>query len=240
MKLSSFGNDSLMNLLKPLYETFIDSEVLRLDSNQNKANNLEQVLDQSWQRLKIDWSYPALKNSFEGIKGLLEKNSVISEQATIEFDWATDIAKTIGVLLHRQLELISKGQWQLNDGSIADYATAVYEQLLRTGYTGKNARYAQQRIKEGLTNVLNDPKAQWILSAQHQESACELALTGVVDGEYKAFVIDRTFVDEKGTRWIVDYKTGSHLGDDVAGFIQSEIERYHGQFRTIQNVNGSD
>lgn len=236
LKLSSFGNDSLMNLLKPLYETFIDSEVLRLDTNQNNGNKLEQVLDQSWQRLKIDWSYPELKNSFEGIKELLKKNSVISEQATIEFDWATDIAKTIGVLLHRQLELISKGQWQLNDGSIADYSTAVYEQLLRTGYTEKNARYAQQRIKEGLTNVLNDPKAQWILSAQHQESACELALTGVVDGEYKAFVIDRTFVDEKGTRWIVDYKTGSHLGDDVAGFIQSEIERYHGQLEQYKTL----
>lgn len=236
LKLGSFGNDSLMNLLKPIYETYIDSEVLRLESNQEMEQGSEQTLDHSWQRLKADWSYPELSDSFKGVKSILEKNSVIAEQATIEFDWATDVAKTIGVLMHRQLELISKGQWQLNQQSISDYAVAMYELLLSSGYNEKNARYAQQRIEEGLGNVLNDPKAQWILSSQHQESACELALTGVVDGEYKAFVIDRTFVDEEGTRWIVDYKTGSHLGDDVAEFIQSEKERYQGQLEQYKTL----
>lgn len=236
LKLGSFGNDSLMNLLKPIYETYIDSEVLRLESNQETDQGSEQTLDHSWQRLKADWSYPELSDSFKGVKSILEKNSVIAEQATIEFDWATDVAKTIGVLMHRQLELISKGQWQLNQQSISDYAVAMYELLLSSGYNEKNARYAQQRIEEGLGNVLNDPKAQWILSSQHQESACELALTGVVDGEYKAFVIDRTFVDEEGTRWIVDYKTGSHLGDDVAEFIQSEKERYQGQLEQYKTL----
>ncbi|MCW8857792.1 MAG: UvrD-helicase domain-containing protein [Kangiella sp.] len=236
LKLGSFGNDSLMNLLKPIYETYIESEVLRLESNQETDHGSEQTLDHSWQRLKADWSYPIISDSLEGIKSSLQKNSVIAEQAAIEFDWATDVAKTIGVLMHRQLELISKGQWQLNQQSISDYAVAMYELLLSSGYNEKNARYAQQRIEEGLDNVLNDPKAQWVLSSQHQESACELALTGVVDGEYKAFVIDRTFVDEEGTRWIVDYKTGSHLGDDVAEFIQSEKERYQGQLEQYKTL----
>ncbi|ACV26154.1 UvrD-helicase domain-containing protein [Kangiella koreensis] len=236
LKVGSFGHDSLMNLLRPIYETFIESEVLRLELNEEADHSSEQILDHSWQRLKADWSYPKLSDSFKGIKSLLEKNSIIAEQATIEFDWATDVAKTIGVLMHRQLELISKGLWQLNQQSIRDYAAAMYEQLLSSGYNEKNARYAQQRIEQGLTNVLNDPKAQWILSAQHQDSACELALTGVVDGEYKAFVIDRTFVDEEGTRWIVDYKTGSHLGDDIAGFIQSEKERYQAQLEQYKTL----
>ncbi|WP_417446865.1 UvrD-helicase domain-containing protein [Kangiella sp.] len=236
LKLASFGNDSLMNLLKPIYETFIESEVLRLESDGQTKQSSEQTLDHSWQRLKADWSYPVLSDPFQDIKTLLEQNSVVSEQATIEFDWATDVAQTIGVLMHRQLELVSKGQWQLNEQSLMDYAAAMYELLLGSGYSEKNARYAQQRIEEGLRNVLSDPKAQWILSAQHQQSACELALTGVVDGGYKAFVIDRTFIDEEGTRWIIDYKTGSHLGDDVAGFIQSEKERYQAQLEQYKTL----
>ena len=236
LKLKSFGNDSLMNLLKPIYETYIESEVLRLELNQETDNSSDQMLDHSWQRLKVDWNYSVLSDSFKGVKSLLAKNSMVAEQVTIEFDWATDVAKTIGVLMHRQLELISKGQWQLNQQSINDYAAAMYEQLLSSGYNEKNARYAQQRIEQGLINVLNDPKAQWILSAQHLESACELALTGVVDGEYKAFVIDRTFVDEEGIRWIIDYKTGSHLGDDVAGFIQSEKDRYQAQLQQYKTL----
>jgi hypothetical protein len=41
--------------------------------------------------------------------------------------------------------------------------------------------------------------------------------------------IDRTFVDERGTRWIVDYKTGTHEGGDLEAFLDRERERYRPQ-----------
>jgi ATP-dependent exoDNAse (exonuclease V) beta subunit len=40
--------------------------------------------------------------------------------------------------------------------------------------------------------------------------------------------LDRTFID-KGIRWIIDYKTSSHTGGDLAGFLDSELERYRAQ-----------
>jgi ATP-dependent exoDNAse (exonuclease V) beta subunit len=42
-------------------------------------------------------------------------------------------------------------------------------------------------------------------------------------------VIDRTFVDEQGVRWIIDYKTSTHEGGDVTAFLNRERERYRGQ-----------
>jgi ATP-dependent exoDNAse (exonuclease V) beta subunit len=42
-------------------------------------------------------------------------------------------------------------------------------------------------------------------------------------------IVDRTFVDADGTRWIVDYKTGTHEGADVEAFLDREQERYRGQ-----------
>ena len=42
-------------------------------------------------------------------------------------------------------------------------------------------------------------------------------------------VIDRSFVDSGGTRWIVDYKTGRHEGGDVERFLDQEQERYRPQ-----------
>ena len=45
----------------------------------------------------------------------------------------------------------------------------------------------------------------------------------------KRMVLDRTFVDEKGARWIIDYKTGTHEGADVEGFLDRERLRYAGQ-----------
>ena len=41
---------------------------------------------------------------------------------------------------------------------------------------------------------------------------CELPITGLIGGKLYETVIDRTFVDENGVRWIIDYKTSSHEG----------------------------
>ncbi len=60
-------------------------------------------------------------------------------------------------------------------------------------------------------------------------SAIELALTGVVDSGLVSIVIDRTFVDATGVRWIVDYKTSSHEGAGLDEFLDNERERYRGQ-----------
>jgi hypothetical protein len=40
----------------------------------------------------------------------------------------------------------------------------------------------------------------------HREAASEIALTGVLNGTVINSIIDRSFVDEQGTRWIIDFK----------------------------------
>jgi ATP-dependent exoDNAse (exonuclease V) beta subunit len=47
-----------------------------------------------------------------------------------------------------------------------------------------------------------------------------------MEGEQRDLVIDRTFRDAEGQRWVVDYKTSSHEGADVEGFLDREQERY--------------
>jgi len=42
-------------------------------------------------------------------------------------------------------------------------------------------------------------------------------------------ILDRTFIDEEGVRWIIDYKTGRHEGTDVDAFLDREQERYREQ-----------
>ena len=41
--------------------------------------------------------------------------------------------------------------------------------------------------------------------------------------------IDRTFVDQYGTRWIIDYKTSRHEEEDVDAFLDQQQERYKEQ-----------
>ena len=42
-------------------------------------------------------------------------------------------------------------------------------------------------------------------------------------------MIDRTFIDENGVRWIIDYKTSAHEGSDLENFLEQEKERYREQ-----------
>jgi ATP-dependent exoDNAse (exonuclease V) beta subunit len=56
-------------------------------------------------------------------------------------------------------------------------------------------------------------------------------LTGIVQGQLVQGVIDRTFVDAEGTRWIVDFKTSTHEGGGLDAFLDAEAVRYAPQLR---------
>ncbi|TLZ15518.1 MAG: hypothetical protein E6K30_12740, partial [Gammaproteobacteria bacterium] len=55
---------------------------------------------------------------------------------------------------------------------------------------------------------------------------------GLAAGRLRSVVIDRCFVDESGTRWVVDYKTSRHEGGGLESFLAEELERYRGQLST--------
>ena len=59
-----------------------------------------------------------------------------------------------------------------------------------------------------------------------------------MEGAARRIVLDRTFVDDQGARWIVDYKTGTHEGADVEGFLDRERLRYTGQLELYAQALG--
>ena len=88
---------------------------------------------------------------------------------------------------------------------------------------------AASMILRALTQTVADERGRWILDPAHRDAQSELALTGLSQGRLRTFVIDRTFIDAAGTRWVIDYKTSRHEGGGVAAFLDSEIERYRAQ-----------
>ncbi|MCR8921770.1 UvrD-helicase domain-containing protein [Dasania sp. GY-MA-18] len=90
-------------------------------------------------------------------------------------------------------------------------------------------------IDNMMTNISNDPKARWLLSSQHKRSDVEYALLSCSADTVSKRVIDRSFVDEEGTRWIVDYKTSAPLhGEPLADFIAKELALYSPQLQQYQ------
>jgi ATP-dependent helicase/nuclease subunit A len=145
-----------------------------------------------------------------------------------EFSWAGPLARAAGTLVHREMELLS----QASDPGATDFKARIPVYLARLrelGVEDAAAGTTARDIAARMAVVARDPVARWLLSSQHDEAHCELRLSGVLDGQIRNVVIDRSFVDDTGTRWVIDYKTSSHSGGDLPGFLAAERERYRPQ-----------
>ena len=64
-------------------------------------------------------------------------------------------------------------------------------------------------------------------------------ITGLFGNRKESIVIDRVRIDEEGVHWIVDYKTSSHEGGDLQGFLNEEVVRYRDQLEKYAEVYGN-
>jgi hypothetical protein len=85
---------------------------------------------------------------------------------------------------------------------------------------------------------LSDERGQWILRSYPRDDLREHALSGLWQGEVTHAVFDRSFVDETGVRWVIDYKTSQHLGGALEEFLNREVERYGEQMRRYAYLAG--
>jgi len=148
----------------------------------------------------------------------------------VEFNWAGAQARRSGTVMHYLLEAVGKvGIENIQDRGIARLCDKIPSLLTMMGTRPDAVETVAKELEKTFQSVLKSPTGQWILSNQHKDFHCEYALAGLVDGQWINAVIDRTFIDAEGRRWIIDYKSGHHAGSDLAGFLEQEAERYQGQ-----------
>ncbi len=149
-----------------------------------------------------------------------------SEMA-LEFVWAGPDAAPVGTAVHAALQQVAeKGveNWEKSDTSKA--MIRMRRILMREGLSGMLLESALNRAAKALQKALGSEQARWVLSGEHADAHCEWALSAIEAGGVYHSVIDRSFVDQEGSRWIIDYKTGSHQGSGLDAFLASETERY--------------
>jgi ATP-dependent exoDNAse (exonuclease V) beta subunit len=159
----------------------------------------------------------------------------------LEFDWASETARHVGTVVHRELQRLARIG---TAGVLSEEYTHALERraLVELAELGvPHARRAQgaARVVAAVERTLKDVRGNWLFAARHHAAESELALTGTIDGEVVSVVIDRTFIDETGTRWIVDYKTSTHEGAGVEEFLDSERERYGPQLERYAALIGA-
>jgi len=150
------------------------------------------------------------------------------DDRSVEFYWVGSAARFAGTIVHRWLNMASEGRVKLDAGNLAATRPASERWLREMGVGPESITAIVTRIDEALRNITSDEKGRWLL---HGEGYSELALSGVLNGQIESVVLDRVRIDEAGIHWIVDYKTSSHEGGNLAGFLSAETDRYRPQLR---------
>ncbi|MFZ5557796.1 MAG: UvrD-helicase domain-containing protein [Pseudomonadota bacterium] len=189
------------------------------ESGSGREGALE--IDRTTRRLPSHWSLPEPPPAVEWTREVAAR-----EAERVEFTWVGETARHVGTVVHRWLQKMGEDALEgWDDRRVQALQPAYLAELKRLGVPQDELDFALGRVTTALRRALSDPRGRWLLGF-HRNARCEYRLTGLLDGELIDVVIDRTFVDADGTRWIVDYKTGTHEGADVEGFLERERERY--------------
>jgi ATP-dependent exoDNAse (exonuclease V) beta subunit len=146
-----------------------------------------------------------------------------------EFEWAHPAAVQIGTLIHRELQRLCE-QAAVTGKPVPPQAALgrFRRELALLGIEDADLEAAAERVSEALGRVWSDPVGREILHPW-PEGWSELGISWRGQDRIEHLRIDRSYVDAAGVRWIIDYKSGRHLGADVDAFLASEVARYRPQ-----------
>jgi ATP-dependent helicase/nuclease subunit A len=174
-------------------------------------------------RLPLAWSQD---RHFAPLAGSASAAPVSRDETPI-FDWAGETARRVGSLVHAELHKMDLKT--LDEAAIQAREGHFRRWLERNGVPEDRLNQASARVVEALLGVHRDPRGRWILKSGYREELREHALSGYGQGQFSRVVFDRSFIDEAGVRWVIDYKTSQHLGGGLELFLDREVERYRSQ-----------
>lgn len=171
----------------------------------------------------------------EKAKSVLGAISVLPEQDLADeetSDFGSLRAQKVGDLVHDMLQKIVETGFETWTPIRLETMQATFAYWLKQqGVMAHEIDQAVAEVLRSLIQAISYTELAWTLDNRLRESATELALTENANGQVALSVVDRTFVDEHGVRWIIDYKTAWCEGDEAAikVFIQQQVEVYQSQ-----------
>jgi ATP-dependent exoDNAse (exonuclease V) beta subunit len=220
---------SLLHLLWPVvgprYDDAFDPEVHQ-EAGQEEGDWLLPQL----RRFANNWQPPApaalpvVRSDHDGAR------------TPVDFYWVGSGARVAGTLVHRWIQLCTDRRTDPRDLSEHEIRATSQRWLREMGVVAASEEPILLRTVSALERLGGDTRGRWLLQG---DGHAELALTGVVEGRIEAVAIDRVRIDDDGVHWIVDYKTSTHEGGDLDGFLAAEADRYRPQLARYAEIYGN-
>lgn len=204
--------EKLWPMIKHQQENIIDTSCTITSTIENNLPNRSRVI----QRLVSSWKNPIVDKS----------EKLYLHQQNDGFRIINQTPKIIGTLVHTILQRISQlgiNWWQSRNSF--EKKQYLHRQVKCYGIMISDIEFAIDRAYISIDNMLQDQRGLWILQP-HQHAKSELPLTAIINGSKENLIIDRTFIDEHDTRWIIDYKTSTLTQQDLSEFLAKEQEKY--------------
>lgn len=152
--------------------------------------------------------------------------------------WEIRWQRILGIVLHRLLKnLTLQDIKNFGEASFRKEKLLWKNLLLRESLPLSNLNEALELIKKSLIYLNEDKRAHWIFDDQHQDLKTEFDITAFVEGQYRNYIIDRTFIDSEGIRWIIDFKTAqpeAHESHNV--FLEKQFLLYEAQLKNYAKL----
>lgn len=147
----------------------------------------------------------------------------------------TPLARKIGELVHHGLKLlVEQGTGWLPSSAQLPFWVRELRPLCAAP-AALNA--ALETVHGHLDKALQGSASAWLFFTAHSQAACELALCDYSGGYRRDFIIDRTFIDASGQRWIIDYKTTTPMpGQHEADFVGEQTALYREQLENYARL----
>ena len=151
------------------------------------------------------------------------------EGEEIEFSWAKETARQVGIVAHHWLKRIAEDEMRGWDARRVDALLQTFSrQLQRRGIQRAHTTAGAELVASALRNSLADKRGSWLLG-RHPEARSEYRLRMRSKDGFRTYVIDRLFREVSGQRWIVDFKTSQHQGAGLEAFLEEQLRRYEPQ-----------
>lgn len=222
---------SLLHLLwlavEPQFESAFVAHVSQSDGDESKPWMVPVL-----RRFATNWVLP----SVTPLAGTGQVKSASTADQEVEFYWVGTQARIAGTIVHRWLHAFADGRADSNVRSLSEYRSITERWLKEMGIGSESIGVIGERVEHALQNILEDETGQWIISG---EGHAEFGLSGIYQGDIESVILDRIRIDDQGVHWIIDYKTSTHEGGNLAGFLEAETDRYRPQLSKYAAIYGA-